>query len=123
MYKFYVFFQREGAIISIFAYTFLFLDDFHNYKQSLTMMRYYSIFVLAYTLNHLWFIYINHPRQSFELLLFGVLATKTGYRILRELHKNITHKDTLYIVCSGVTCLSGILLTIFSIYKLITRYL
>ncbi len=123
MYNFYVFFEREGAILSILAYTFLLLDDFESYKESLTMMRFYIIAVLLFTVNHLWLIYVTPPRHKAEILLFGALAAKTGYKILREPYANQVYRDKpLYLICSGATCLTGILIIIFSIYTLLTRY-
>lgn len=123
MYKLYIFFEREGAILSILAYTFLFLDDFESYKESLTMMRFYIIAVLLFTLNYLWLIYVTPPRQKAELLLFGALAAKTGYKILRDQYENPVHRGKpLYLLCSGATFLMGILMIVCSIYKLISRY-
>lgn len=124
MYKLYVFFAREGATLSVLAYIFLFLDEFKFYKkEGLTMMRFYIITVLIFTLNHCVLIYVTPPRQKAELLLFGALAAKTGYKILQEQYTNHAHREKpLYLLCSGLVFLIGILMTIFSIYTLISRY-
>ena len=123
MYKFSVFFEREGGILSTFILFFLFYEDFEFYKQSLTLIRFYTISVLIFTANHVWLIYNIRPRQISELLLFGTLATKTGYIILREQRRNPEYKEPLFILSSGATILLGILLIVFAVSKMVSRYL